>query len=100
MSAAVAAWSAKSLPSRLNQQLVPAQWPVEVREAVGLPPVGWDPATGWMEWETEDLTVCCQSLSVGTVLGSGSHRPYVFAVISTLAVRFGDDGVRLVVAFD
>jgi hypothetical protein len=53
-----------------------------------------------MEWETEDLAVCYQSLSVGTVLGSGSHWPYVFAEMSALAARFGDDGVRLVVAFD
>jgi hypothetical protein len=53
-----------------------------------------------LEWETDDLTVCYQALSVGTVLGSGSHWPHVFAVMSALAGRFGDDGVRLVVAFD
>lgn len=41
-------WSARSLPSRLNQQLVPAQWPVEVREAVGPPlPAGIRPSVGW-----------------------------------------------------
>ncbi len=92
-------WAAKSLPSRLSQQLVPEKWPAEVGEAVGAPPARWSPAVERLEWETGDLAVCYQSLSVGTVLGAGSHWPHVFAVMSALAGRFGDDGVRLVVAF-
>jgi hypothetical protein len=33
-------------------------------------------------------------------LGPGTHWPHVFAVMKALAGRFGDGGVRLVVAFD
>jgi hypothetical protein len=39
-------------------------------------------------------------LTAGTVLGPETHWPHVFAVMKALADRFGDDGVRLVVAFD
>jgi hypothetical protein len=53
-----------------------------------------------MDWETADLIVRHQSLSMGVVLGSDSHWPFVFAVMGALAIRFGDHGVRLVVAFD
>lgn len=41
-------WSARSLPSRLSQQLVPEKWPAEVREAVGARrPAGVRPSSGW-----------------------------------------------------
>ena len=93
-------WNAKSLPSRLTRQLVPAQWQSEVREVVGEPPDQWSPDVARLEWETEDLAVRYESLSVGTVLGPDSHWPCVFTVMSALASRFGSDGVRLVVAFD
>jgi len=39
-------------------------------------------------------------LTAGTVLGPETHWPHVFAVTKALADRFGDDCVRLVVAFD
>jgi len=93
-------WSSKSLPSRLTQQLVPGNWPVEVSEAVGAPPADWNPRVERLEWETGELAVCYESLSVGTVLGPGTHWPHVFSVMRALAGRFGDEGVRLVVAFD
>ncbi|MGV9568604.1 hypothetical protein ACWDRX_02820 [Streptomyces nigra] len=45
--------------------------------------------------------VCAyEPLTAGTVLGPDSDWPHVFAVMRALAGRFGDDGVRLVVAFD
>lgn len=40
-----------------------------------------------------------EPLTVGAV-GPETHWPHVFAVMKALADRFGDDGVRLVVAFD
>jgi hypothetical protein len=93
-------WSTKSSPWVSHQRLVPAEWPAEVHEEVGPPPSGWDVATERMEWETEDLNIRSRSLSIGTVLGPDSQWPFVFAVMDVLASRFGDDGVRLVVAFD
>lgn len=93
-------WSARSQPWLLHEQLVPAQWPAEVRGRTGDPPAGWKPDTERMEWETGSLTISYQTLSAGTVLGPGTHWPHVFAVMSALAGRFGDDGVRLVAAFD
>ena len=69
-------------------------------EVVGAPPANWSPGVERLEWEAGDLAVCYESLSIGTVLGSGSHWPHVFAVMRALAGRFGDDGIRLVVVFD
>jgi hypothetical protein len=41
-----------------------------------------------------------EPLTAGVVLGEGTHWPHVFSVMKALAGRFGEDGVRLVVAFD
>ncbi|MFG2792752.1 hypothetical protein [Streptomyces sp. NPDC048419] len=53
-----------------------------------------------MEWITEDLMCTYEPLTVGAVLGPEAHWAHVFAVMKALAGRFGDDGVRLVAAFD
>ncbi len=93
-------WSAASSRSTLRQQLVPDQWPADVLSAVGPPPSGLDRATGSSEWTTKDLRCRYEPLTVGTVLGEGTHWPHVFAVMKALAGRFGDEAVRLVVGFD
>ena len=93
-------WSSKSLPSRLTRHMVPGRWPAEVSEAVGAPPADWYPGVDRMEWEVGDLAVRYESLRIATVLGPDLHWAHVFAVMRALAGRFGDDGVRLVVAFD
>ncbi|MFE2663719.1 hypothetical protein [Streptomyces mirabilis] len=54
-----------------------------------------------MTWTTTDELACTyEPLTVGAVLGHETHWPHVFAVMKALAGRLGDDGVRLVVAFD
>ncbi|MET7482575.1 hypothetical protein [Streptomyces sp. NPDC005538] len=53
-----------------------------------------------VEWTIDDLMCAYEPLTAGTVLGPETHWPHVFAVMKALAGRFGDDGVRLVVAFD
>ncbi|WP_432043817.1 hypothetical protein [Streptomyces cadmiisoli] len=93
-------WRPKSLPSKLHQQLVPEPWPLEALSAVGAPPADLRSATGRMEWTTDELMCAYEPLTVGAVLGPETHWPHVFAVMKALADRFGDDGVRLVVAFD
>lgn len=57
-------------------------------------------ATERAEWATGDLSYACEPMTVGAVLGHETHWPHVFNVMKALAGRFGDDGVRLVVAFD
>jgi hypothetical protein len=93
-------WRTKSLPSTLHQQLVSDSWPAEALSAVGVPPANLHNATGRVEWTIDELTCTYEPLTVGAVLGHESHWPHVFAVMKALAGRFGDEGVRLVVAFD
>ncbi|MCX4905837.1 hypothetical protein [Streptomyces sp. NBC_00878] len=93
-------WSTKSLPSTLQQQLVSDSWPPEALSAVGVPPANLHDAKGRVEWATDELTCTYEPLTVGAVLGNETHWPHVFAVMKALAGRFGDEGVRLVVAFD
>ncbi|MFD8480490.1 hypothetical protein [Kitasatospora sp. NPDC059673] len=93
-------WSTVSLSSLLHQQLVPDQWPPEVLDAVGPPPLGLDRSTHPTEWSTGDLRCHYEPLTAGCLLGSASQWPHVFAVMKALAGRFGEEEVRLVVAFD
>ncbi|MEU3786715.1 hypothetical protein [Streptomyces sp900129855] len=93
-------WHATSLPSTLHQQLVPDPWPSEVLAAVGAPPPDLNSTTGHVEWTTDEVMCRYEPLTAGAVLGPETHWPHVFAVMKALAGRFGDDGVRLVVAFD
>ncbi|MFF3577850.1 hypothetical protein [Streptomyces mirabilis] len=57
-------------------------------------------ATRRVEWTTDELCCAYEPLTVGAALGHETHWQHVFAVMKALAGRFGDDGVRLVVAFD
>ncbi|MGW7404040.1 hypothetical protein ACWGI9_09910 [Streptomyces sp. NPDC054833] len=50
----------------------------------------------WVSW----AELASPHRRIGAVLGPETHWPHVFAVMKALAGRFGDDGVRLVVAFD
>ncbi|MER6570958.1 hypothetical protein ABT288_33460 [Streptomyces sp. NPDC001093] len=93
-------WRTTSLPSTLRQQLVSDPWPPEALSAAGTPPADVRSATRRVEWSTGEVMCAYEPLTVGAVLGPGTHWPHVFAVMKALAGRFGDDGVRLVVAFD
>ncbi|MEU9478554.1 hypothetical protein [Streptomyces sp. NPDC048191] len=93
-------WRTKSLPSTLHQQLVSASWPPETLAAVGVPPENLLGATEPVDWTTDEVRCTYEPLTVGAVLGPETHWPHVFAVMKALAGRFGEDGVRLVVAFD
>ncbi|MFJ8023911.1 hypothetical protein [Streptomyces sp. NPDC096311] len=93
-------WRPKSPPSIPHQHLVSDTWPPEVLSAVGVPPADLREATGRVEWTAGELSCTYEPLTVGAVLGHETHWPHVFAVMKALAGRFGDDGVRLVVAFD
>ncbi len=68
---------------------------------MGVPPADCrrDPSER-VEWSTDDLVCVYEPLTAGAVLGPGTQWPHVFAVMKALAGRFGDDGVRLVAAFD
>ncbi|MFF4395372.1 hypothetical protein [Streptomyces sp. NPDC001480] len=92
-------WRTKSPPSTLHQQLVSDPWPSQALSAVGEPPADLRSATRGVEWSTDEVTCVYEPLTVGAVLGPETHWPHVFAVMKALAGRFGDDGVRLVVAF-
>jgi hypothetical protein len=93
-------WSTVSSPWLLRQRLVPAPWPADVLAAVGPPPPGWDGGAGRTAWDTPELRCTYEPLTAGALLGADSHWPHVFAVMKALAGRFGDEAVRLVVAFD
>ncbi|SHI43402.1 hypothetical protein [Streptomyces sp. 3214.6] len=93
-------WHKKSLPSTRYGQLVSHQWPSEVLSVVGVPPVDRRSTSERVEWTIDDLVCAYEPLNMGAVLGPETHWPHVFAVMKALAGRFGDDGVRLVVAFD
>ncbi|MFF0185548.1 hypothetical protein [Streptomyces sp. NPDC005244] len=93
-------WHTRSLPSTMNQQCVSEARLPEFRSASDAPPTDLREATGSVEWTTDELTYRDEPLTVGAVLGHETHWPHVFAVMKELAGRFGDDGVRLVVAFD
>ncbi|MEU9366970.1 hypothetical protein AB0D71_20005 [Streptomyces avermitilis] len=93
-------WCTKSLPPTLHQQLVSDSWPPEALSAVGVPPADLSGATKRLEWTTGEVSCTYEPLTVGAVLGPETDWQHVFAVMKALADRFGDDGVRLVVAFD
>ncbi|MDQ0934747.1 hypothetical protein [Streptomyces turgidiscabies] len=93
-------WHTKSLPSTLHQQLVSDSWPSEALSMVGVPPADVRGAAKRVEWTTGEVKCTYEPLTVGAVLGPETHWQHVFAVMKALADRFGDDGVRLVVAFD
>ncbi|MEV7387833.1 MULTISPECIES: hypothetical protein [unclassified Streptomyces] len=93
-------WHQRSQPAIRRSQLVSRSWPAEVLAMVGVPPFDPHGTSERVEWTTEDLSCAYEPLTVGSVLSPQTHWPHVFAVMKALADRFGDDSVRLVVAFD
>ncbi|MHB9858399.1 hypothetical protein [Streptomyces sp. YIM S03343] len=93
-------WYQKSLPSTLHRQAVSHRWSSDFLSVVGEPPLDFRNASERVEWTTGDLVCVYEPLTAGAVLGAETHWQHVFAVMKALAGRFGDDGVRLVVAFD
>ncbi|MEV7342828.1 hypothetical protein [Streptomyces sp. NPDC093544] len=93
-------WRTRLTSSTVHRRLVSDPWPTEVLSAVGEPPMDLRHATARVEWATDKLACTYEPLTVGAVLGPETHWPHVFAVMKALAGRFGNDGVRLVVAFD
>jgi hypothetical protein len=93
-------WSSLSMPSMLHQQLVPAEWSPELVAAVGPRPPELEGSSRYAEWTSEDLRCKYEPLTVDSILGGESHWKHVFAVMKALADRFGEEAVRLVVAFD
>ncbi|MFD3498088.1 hypothetical protein ACFWWT_19765 [Streptomyces sp. NPDC058676] len=93
-------WSYEATPATLHQQLVPAEWSPEVIATVGPRPQELERSDYWGEWISGDLLCRYESLTAGSILGPRSHWPHVFAVMKAMADRFGEDAVRLVVAFD
>ncbi|MEU7581457.1 hypothetical protein AB0B50_28070 [Streptomyces sp. NPDC041068] len=93
-------WQQASSPYLQHRRLLPARWPEEVVAMAGPPPPGLDAANRRLEWTVRDVVFRYEPLTAGSILGTGTHWPHVFAVMKALAGRFGDDGVRLVVAFD
>ncbi|WP_094374735.1 hypothetical protein [Streptomyces sp. FBKL.4005] len=92
-------WSSPARPSILHRQLVPAVWPAELVALVGPRPNELQDADDHAEWMSGELLCRYESLTAGSILGPRSHWPHVFAVMKALADRFGEDAVRLVVAF-
>lgn len=52
------------------------------------------------DWQHEGVNYRYRPMTVGTYFGDGTPWGHVFGVMRALARRFGDDGVRLVAAFD
>ncbi|MFE0406721.1 hypothetical protein ACFW19_33115 [Streptomyces nigra] len=93
-------WQETSRSWMQHRQLVSDEWPSDVLAVVGTPPVEAGSGSQRVEWTNGDVVCAYEPLTAGTVLGPDSDWPHVFAVMKALAGRFGDDGVRLVVAFD
>ncbi|MER7925242.1 hypothetical protein ABTY96_19250 [Streptomyces sp. NPDC096057] len=93
-------WRTKALPSIVHQRPVSESRLLEALSVVGEPPSDLRDARERVEWVTDELSCTYEPLTVGAVLGPDTHWPHVFAVMKALAGRFGDEGVRLVVAFD
>ncbi len=90
------------------------QWPNELIAEYGLPPISGAPAdtpygTWWQDeagrhdgmlGKRKTMFQYKPAISRHDVLGPGTGWEHVFAVMRTLAHRFGDEGVRLVAWFD
>ncbi|EGD43779.1 hypothetical protein ACWZJV_04650 [Nocardioides sp. WG-D5] len=51
-------------------------------------------------WQHNGVTYRYRPMTLGSYFGDGTPWGHVFAVMSALAGRFGDEGVRLVAGFD
>jgi hypothetical protein len=76
-------------------------WPEAVVTEYGMPPVGASPIDApYGTWQQGPTTFEYRRMSRLEVLGPGTGWEHVFAVMRTLAGRFGDENVRLVAWFD
>jgi hypothetical protein len=88
-------------PSSYSRYRVDDEWPGEIVEKYGVPPIGASPVDApYGRWRVGDVVFEYRMVTRLDVLGPGSGWEHVFAVMRALAQRFGDDGVRLVVWFD
>ncbi|MEU7821725.1 hypothetical protein [Catellatospora sp. NPDC049133] len=76
------------------------QWPAEIIEQFGQLPWGEVPGDTYGRHEVPGAVLTYDAGSRAEVIGPGSGWEHVFAVMSALAGKFGDEGVRLVVHFD
>ncbi|MFF3668813.1 hypothetical protein [Microtetraspora malaysiensis] len=87
--------------SGVYQYRIDDQWPDEVVEQYGIPPLGASPVEALAgRWEVAGATLEYGPVTRLDVLGPGTGWEHVFEVMRALAHRFGPDGVRLVVWFD
>lgn len=77
------------------------EWPAEVVAEYGPPPLSESPVgAAYSSWQHGSTTLTYKKVTRNDVLGPGTGWEHVFAVMRTLAKRFGEEGVRLVVWFD
>ncbi|MDI6105579.1 hypothetical protein QLQ12_44070 [Actinoplanes sp. NEAU-A12] len=77
------------------------EWPADVVAEYGPPPAGESPVgAAYGSWQSGGATLTYQKVTRNDVLGPGTGWDHVFAVMRTLAQRFGDENVRLVAWFD
>ncbi|WIM92795.1 hypothetical protein ACTOB_004750 [Actinoplanes oblitus] len=77
------------------------EWPADVVAEYGQPMVGESPITAaYGSWQHGATTLTYKRVTRNDVLGTGTGWDHVFAIMRSLAKRFGEEGVRLVVWFD
>ncbi|GIE78474.1 hypothetical protein Aph02nite_44240 [Actinoplanes philippinensis] len=77
------------------------EWPSDVVAEYGIPVVGTSPATAaYGRWQHGAINLTYKRVTRNDVLGAGTGWDHVFAVMRSLAERFGEEGVRLVAWFD
>ncbi|MCC5580332.1 hypothetical protein IMZ11_32405 [Microtetraspora sp. AC03309] len=88
-------------PWMIERYRIDDQWPDEVVEQYGMPPLGASPVEAPAgRWEVAGATLEYGPVTRLDVLGPGTGWEHVFEVMRALAQRFAPDGVRLVVWFD
>ncbi|MBB5776729.1 hypothetical protein [Nonomuraea jabiensis] len=87
--------------SSISRYRVDDQWPENVVEEYGIPPLGASPVEAPKgSWEVSGATLEYGPVTRLDALGPGTGWEHVFGVMQALALRFGPGGVRLVVWFD
>ncbi len=85
----------------LRQIRIDDEWPDDIVETFGVPPIGATPAEASPGcWVNSEARFQYDSRTREDFIGPGTGWGHVFAVMRALGQRFGDDGVRLVVWFD
>ncbi|MEU6411027.1 hypothetical protein [Microbispora sp. NPDC046933] len=87
--------------SSISRYRVDDQWPEDVVEEYGTPPLGASPVEAPMgRWGVSGATLEYRPVTRLDALGPGTGWDHVFGVMQALALRFGPKGVRLIVWFD